>query len=90
MAALVIGTCYRPKTLLTGGVPNLELNHLAVDVHCLKSEIYSDGSEVVFVELVVCETEEKARLADSSVADNDELVKEVVLLDHNQIYIIES
>jgi hypothetical protein len=85
VGALVVGAGDGPEALLAGCVPDLELNHLAVDIHGLEPEVDPNGGQVVLVELVVSEPEQEARLAHPRIADNHQLVQEIVLLDHSII-----
>lgn len=61
MGPLIVGPSYGPKSFLSSGVPNLQLNHIPVnrnrstiyDAWLLKSKIDSDGGQVTFLEGVV-------------------------------------
>lgn len=61
------------EALLAGGVPNLELDGLAIELDGADLEVDADGGDVRFRVGVVGETEEKARLADAGVSDEQEL-----------------
>ncbi len=67
------------ESLLPGGIPDLQFDIFGVAVDSFESEIDADGGHVVFVELVIGEPEEKTRLADRGIADNDVFEKVVVL-----------
>ena len=57
-----VGDC--SKTLLTCGIPNLKFDVFVVRGNCFEAKVDSDGGHVVFVELIVCESQEKAAFAD--------------------------
>mmetsp|Transcript_8630 Transcript_8630/g.24220 ORF Transcript_8630/g.24220 Transcript_8630/m.24220 type:complete len:319 (-) Transcript_8630:1038-1994(-) len=61
------------EALLAGGVPNLELDGLAVELDGADLKVDADGGDVGFRVGVVGESEEKARLADAGVSDEQEL-----------------
>jgi hypothetical protein len=60
----VVGICDGSEPLLSCGVPDLKFNVFVVGGDSFESEVDADGGHVVFVELVVCESEEEAALAD--------------------------
>jgi hypothetical protein len=55
--ALVVGSGDGLESLLTGGVPNLDFDDLAVDFDGLGSELDADGQLVLMSEFVVRELE---------------------------------
>ena len=61
------------ETLLTGSVPNLELDHLAVELDRSDLEVDANGRDVRVRVRIVGETQEQARLADARVANQQEL-----------------
>ena len=66
------------ESLLSGRVPNLELDALAVHLHVLDFEVDPDGGDERGGEGVVGVTEEEAGLADAGVADHEQLALHVV------------
>jgi len=67
--------------LLAGGVPNLGLDDLAVDLEAAGGELDADGGLGLEAELVLGEAGEEVGLADAGVADEHDL-EEVVALVH--------
>ena len=59
-------------------VPNLQLNHLVVDLEAEAAEFDADRHLMLIVELVVHDSLHEARLADARVANDDQL-EEMVL-----------
>ena len=53
--ALVITRCNCLKTLLPSSVPNLELDLLGVNVHCLDFEVNANRRHKILCEHVLCE-----------------------------------
>ena len=58
---------------LTGGVPDLGLDDLVVDVDAAGGELDADGGLGLEAELVAREAREQVGLADAGVADQDHL-----------------
>src|SRR2546421_454630 len=58
-----------PKGLLPSGVPDLELNILAVQVDYTRSELDTDGNIVHALEALVGELQQDEALADAAVFD---------------------
>lgn len=69
-----------PKSFLPGGVPNLVLDTLAVNVGRLGCELNSDGGLGVHVEDIIDEAREQVGLSHPRVADHHDLEEEVELL----------
>merc|ERR1719277_2024870 len=67
------------EALLGGGIPDLQLHGLAIQFEGADLEVHADGTYVALSVGVVCETEEQAGLADTRVA-NEEQLEEVVIL----------
>lgn len=82
LGPLVIGTGDGLEAFLPGGVPDLGLDGLAVEIEGPDLEVDSDGGEEVFVEDLVGEAEEETGLSDGGVAHQEELEQVVVLLIH--------
>jgi hypothetical protein len=61
---LVVGVGDGPEAFLPGSVPDLQLDVLVIGGHRFESEVHPDGGHVVLVELVVCEPQQQAALAD--------------------------
>ena len=53
VGAAIITRCQRAKALLTGRVPNLQLDHLLFEMYCLDFEVDTNRVKEVFVERVV-------------------------------------
>eukprot|EP00303_Exanthemachrysis_gayraliae_P009107 CAMPEP_0206003608 /NCGR_PEP_ID=MMETSP1464-20131121/3468_1 /ASSEMBLY_ACC=CAM_ASM_001124 /TAXON_ID=119497 /ORGANISM="Exanthemachrysis gayraliae, Strain RCC1523" /LENGTH=533 /DNA_ID=CAMNT_0053376987 /DNA_START=147 /DNA_END=1744 /DNA_ORIENTATION=+ len=68
------------EALLARGVPDLQLDGLAVELDGADLKVHADGRDVRLRVSVVGEAEEEARLAYAAVADEDELEDVVVLL----------
>jgi len=64
---------------LTGGVPNLGLDDLVVDVDAPGGELDADRGLGLEAELVAGESREEVGLADAGVANEDDL-EEVVIV----------
>lgn len=65
MGAAIVGACDRPKALLPGRVPDLQLHAQPVDVHGADLEVNADGGYVTARECVVRESDEQRRLANA-------------------------
>merc|ERR1719161_705885 len=59
----VVGSGDGPETLLSGGVPDLQLDLLPLDGYQPRSELHSDSEVMIGSEALVCELEKQARLA---------------------------
>ena len=77
VSALVVRGGDGLESLLTSCVPNLQLAHFVVRLESPDLEINTDCWHEIVVELVVRESEEEARLADSGVSNHENL-EEVV------------
>lgn len=88
LAAPVVGAGDGAEPLLARGVPDLELDVLAIDDGGLEAEVDSDGGQVMLLELVLGEADEDGGFAHARVADYDSLVEMVVLLYHRCGYLI--
>lgn len=71
-SATVVGGCDGAVTLLTGGIPNLGLDRLGVDLDRTGGEFDADGGLGVEVELVTGESAQKVGLANAGVSDQDD------------------
>lgn len=63
--ASVVRTCNRPEVLLSGSIPDLELDDLLTDFDGLGGELNSDGDIVVCVHFLLDELEDWARFSDA-------------------------
>ena len=77
MGALVVAAGDGLEALLTSGVPNLQLDGLAVDLDGTDLEVDSDGGHKVVSEDVIGESEQERGLADAGVS-NEEHLEEVI------------
>lgn len=66
--------------VLAGGVPDLHFDFKAIDVGDFVYKIEADGHHVVFDEFVLWKAEKNVGLADSAVADDNDLLKDIKLL----------
>ena len=78
----IISTSNSPKSLLTCGIPNLQLAYETINLMSFESEIDSDGRKIIFNKVTVAKPQKERRLADSLIANNDHLEGIVVLLNH--------
>ena len=53
MSTLIITTSDCLESLLTGSIPNLELNGLAINVNCSDLEIDTDGWHEIIIENII-------------------------------------
>ena len=68
----VICRCYGAISLLAGGVPNLRLDCLCVDLDRSRGKFNSDGGLRVEIEFVTCEATQQIRLADTRISDKND------------------
>lgn len=68
----VVGRRDGAVALLAGGVPNLCLDSLRVDLDASRGELYADGGLGVEVELVAREPAEQVGFTDARVSDQDD------------------
>ena len=78
--AAVVGGGDGAEELLAGGVPNLGLDDLAVDLETAGGELDADGGLGLEAELVLGEAGEEVGLADAGVADEHHLEEVVVVV----------
>ena len=69
--ATVVGGCDSTITFLAGGIPDLGLDGLCVDLDGSCSEFDTNGGLGIKVELVACESAEKVGFSDTRVSDQD-------------------
>lgn len=69
-----------PISLLSSCIPNLKLNLFTIMSERSESEVNSDGGHVVLVELVICEPDKEAGLADAGISKKNHLEKMVIIL----------
>ena len=75
VCSLVVGGGNGLEALLTGGVPNLELNLLAVHFNSFNFKIDADGRHKVVREHIVSESNKQRGLADARAANEQNLEK---------------
>ena len=63
--------CNGPKAFLTGCVPDLEFDGLAVQLDRSDLEVDADGRNVALGVGVIGETEQEARFADAGISDQE-------------------
>ena len=80
VSALVVGRGDGLEALLAGGVPDLQLDGLSVDLDSTDLEVNANSGHEVVCEHVVSETEQQGGLADTGVADQEHL-EEVVAME---------
>ena len=83
MSTAIVGRCDRPKAFLTCSIPDLHLNHFAVQIDranflSRNYEINSDGRDEAFCISVILyksysKSQQKARLAHARIADQQQL-----------------
>ena len=79
MGASVISGGDRSEPLLTGRVPNLELDALPTDVDSSDLEVDADGCDIVPGEGVVGKSDEQGALSNPRVADDQQFEEMVVV-----------
>mmetsp|Transcript_109832 Transcript_109832/g.289731 ORF Transcript_109832/g.289731 Transcript_109832/m.289731 type:complete len:255 (-) Transcript_109832:78-842(-) len=82
MGAAVITAGDGAESLLAGGVPDLQLHRLAVEVQGADLEIHADGADVALGVRVIRKPQQQARLPHAGVADEQQLEQVVVLRRH--------
>eukprot|EP00632_Arachnochrysis_sp_CCMP2950_P005168 CAMPEP_0185700974 /NCGR_PEP_ID=MMETSP1164-20130828/8228_1 /TAXON_ID=1104430 /ORGANISM="Chrysoreinhardia sp, Strain CCMP2950" /LENGTH=465 /DNA_ID=CAMNT_0028367945 /DNA_START=337 /DNA_END=1731 /DNA_ORIENTATION=+ len=80
--AAVVRRRDRPEPLLTRGVPDLQLDRLALELDRPDLEVHPDGRDVRLGVRVIGEAQQKARLPDARVPDEEQLEEVVVLRVH--------
>ena len=65
MGSLVVGRSDGLEALLTSCVPDLKLAYLVVRVNRANLEVHTNGWHEVVLELVICESQEQTRLANT-------------------------
>lgn len=78
VSATVVRGSDGSETLLTGGVPNLQLHCLSIELDGPDFEVDTDGRYVTLRVCVVSKTQQKTRLSDTGVSDEEEL-KEIIV-----------
>lgn len=66
------------ESFLTCSIPNLQLDGLAFEFNSSDLKVNTNSADITLCVRVVCETEEKTRLSDTRVADEEKLEKIVV------------
>lgn len=75
--AAVVGAGDGAVALLAGGIPDLRLDGLVVDLDAASGELDADGGLAVEVEFVAGETREKVRFTNARVSNKDHLEEEL-------------
>lgn len=75
--ATVVGTGDGAVALLAGGIPDLCLDGLVVDLDAASGEFDADGRLAVEIEFVASETREKVRFTNARVSNKDHLEEEL-------------
>jgi len=70
------------ESLLTGGIPNLQLDGLSLELHGADFEVNANGGDVALSVGIVGETEQEAGLANTGVADQQQLEEVIVVSAH--------
>ncbi len=89
-STFVVGVNNGPEPFLPCGIPDLKFDDFIVDFHGLEPEIDANGDHVVFIELVIGESEQQRRFSYGAVSDHDKLEKEVVLLIFHWIWLVDD
>jgi hypothetical protein len=79
VGSLVVAACYRLESLLSSGIPDLELDGLSVDLDGANLKVDSDGRHEVVCEDIISESEQEGRLADTRVSDKKNLEQIVAI-----------
>jgi len=74
----IVGRGDGAETFLSCCIPNLELDRLAVQLDGADLKVHTDGADIALCVCVVCKTEEKTALADTTVANKKELEEVIV------------
>jgi len=79
LCTTVVAASDGTETLLTGCIPNLELDHLAVAVKSLDFEVDTDGGDMRISPGIIGKTKKKATLSDTRITDQKDL-EEIIML----------
>lgn len=85
MRSAVVAASDGAEALLASGVPNLQLDRLAVELDRTNLEVHADGGDVGLRVRIVSKAEEEARLAHATVANENKLEDIVVFLRHSEV-----
>ena len=80
VSASVISGSDGAESLLSGRVPDLQFNPFAVNGHRADFKVHSDGGDVVAAKRVIGESDQQRTLANSGIADDEQLEQVVVVL----------
>lgn len=75
----VVSVSDRSKPLLTSSIPNLQFHILIIRLDGLEPEINSDSSHVIFIELVIGESQKQTGFSDWGIP-YDHILQEMVIL----------
>ena len=70
------------ETILTSGIPNLQLDGLAIDLDRADLEVDTNGRHEAIMEDIISESEQQRRLADTRVT-NEENLEKVIAIEQN-------
>lgn len=62
-----------PETFLAGGIPNLQLDGLAVQLNGADFEVHADGGNIRLGVRVIRKSEQQARFAHARIANQEQL-----------------
>mmetsp|Transcript_24079 Transcript_24079/g.75448 ORF Transcript_24079/g.75448 Transcript_24079/m.75448 type:complete len:263 (+) Transcript_24079:560-1348(+) len=84
-AVVAAGDC--AEALLPGSIPNLQLDHLALELHGANFKVDADGGDVALCVGIIRETQQEARLSDAAVTDQQELEEIIILGVHAVLWL---
>nr|BAV58295.1 GTP-binding protein YPTC1 [Ulva partita] len=73
MGSTIVAACDCPKTLLSCGVPNLQLDNLPIQLHRANFEIDANRTDVAFSVRVIRETQQKTRFSNTRITNKQQL-----------------
>ena len=68
----IVRGCNGSESFLSGGIPDLELDGLSIQLNCSDFEINTNGGDVGFGVSVVCESKEQTRFTDTGVSNKEQ------------------
>ena len=88
-SSFVVGLSDISESFLSGGVPDLKFDFRIINVDCFEFEVDSDSGYIAVFEDSIAEFGEKVGFTDSTVTDDDDFSKKIVLVfGHGMISII--
>jgi len=85
MGTAIVGRQHRLEALLAGGVPDLELHHLAGHLHGAHLEVHAHRAQILSGKLAVREAHQQTGLAHAAVPQDEDLEQVLVVAHHRQI-----